>query len=283
MNDSSSQPKQEQPSTQSDQTSINWPLWLGGGAFCGAAIALVIALSSLVGQRSDILSLIRPPADSSSRLPADNSTQLPTDSPSETLPPADLREHQQLVSEVISDLEREFLIGDSPTRGNPDADIILFEFSDFQCPYCAQATEEIDTFLSKHESEVLFVYKHFPLVEIHSEAITAALAAWAAGRQDQFWPYHDALFANQDALGEELYLEIATELGLDMEQFNRDRASDAAKAAIARDLALASEMQLNSTPTFIMNDLLIPGAVPADFFADMLARLKAFQEGTDNP
>ena len=282
MNDSS-QSKQEKTSTQPDQHSVNWPLWIGGGAFGGAVIALVIALSGLVGQRSDILSLLRPPADSTTQLPSDSATQLPADSTSETNPPADLREHQQLVSEVVSDLEREFLIADSPTRGNPDADIVLYKFSDFQCSYCAQATKEVETFLSQHESEVLFVYKHFPLAEVHPEAIAAALAAWAAGQQDQFWPYHDALFINQDSLGEEFYLEVATELGLDIEQFNRDRASDAAKAAIARDLALASEMHLDSTPTFIMDDVLIPGAVPADFFVDMLARLKAFKEETNTP
>jgi protein-disulfide isomerase len=160
---------------------------------------------------------------------------------------------------------------------NADADIVLLEFSDFQCPYCAQATTEVDAFVDDHEADVLYVYKNLPLTSIHPEALPAALAAWAAGQQDQFWPFHDALFANQGQLGEELYIQTAQELGLDVDQFNRDRASEAAKAAIAQDLALAAEFQLSSTPTFIMDELLIPGAVPADFFAEALVRLQAEQ------
>ena len=96
-------------------------------------------------------------------------------------------------------------------------------------------------------------------------------------QQGQFWEFHQALFANQADLGEELYVQIATDLGLDLEQFNRDRASDEAKAALARDLALVQEFQLRSTPTFIMADLLIPGAVPSEFFEEALTRLQAAQ------
>jgi hypothetical protein len=73
-------------------------------------------------------------------------------------------------------------------------------------------------------------------------------------------------------------LAIAQELALDMEQFNRDRASEGANAAIAQDLALAQELQLTSTPTFLMGELLLPGAIPADLFAEALIRLKAFDD-----
>ncbi|MEM9004020.1 MAG: thioredoxin domain-containing protein [Cyanobacteria bacterium P01_F01_bin.86] len=277
MTESPSQTQPEHPSTEVKQQTVNWPLWIGIGGFSGAAIALVIALAGLIGQNPAPPVGAQPPIDNTFDSPGENTPEENTPTP-----PTDLREHQQLVSEVINDLERDFLIGESPTRGNPDADIVMFEFSDFQCPYCAQVTEEVEAFLETHESEVLFVYKHLPLIGIHSEAMSAALASWAAEQQGQFWPFHDALFANQERLGEALYVEIAQELELDIGQFNRDRASEAAKAAIARDLALASEMQLTSTPMFIMSDLLIPGAVPADFFADLLMRLQAFQEETDD-
>ena len=267
MNNASPQP--EQPPTDVKRPSVNWALWIGSGIFGGAGIALIITLTNFWGPEipitsSDIQTSVENAPASKDALP-------------QTTPQNDLREHQAIVRDVVNDLEREFLIGDSPTKGNPDADIVLFEFSDFQCSYCARATTEVEAFLDVNESEVLFVYKHLPLNNLHQEAMSAAFASWAAQQQDQFWPFHDALFANQDRLGEPLYTEIARELELDIEQFDRDRASEAAKAAIARDLALAAEMQLNSTPTFIMDDLLIPGTVPAEFFNEVFVRLKDFK------
>jgi protein-disulfide isomerase len=235
-------------------------MWLGIGFFGVAGIALLISLSSIFNDNS-----------------AESGVEV--SDPVVAAPPASLEEHQQLVSEVVEDLDRDILIGDSPTLGNPDADIVLLKFSDYECPYCAQATTQVETFMADHEADVLFVYKHLPLTRIHSEALPAALAAWAADQQDQFWAYHHELFRQQADLSEDVYVQIAEDLGLDLDQFNRDRASEAAKAAIARDLALAAEFQLTSTPTFIMDNMLIPGAVPAEFFTEALARLQAARTG----
>lgn len=260
MSNSSPQDPSESAPKSASSRSKNWPLWLGIGFFGLVGVALIISLISFIRSSEEV-----PVADSA------------TGALAEDAPPADLREHQALVSEVVEDLDREVLIGDSPTRGNPDADIVMLEFSDFQCPYCSRATEPVDTFMADHEEDVLLVFKHFPLTSIHPEALPAALAAWAADQQGQFWEFHDALFANQADLSEDLYVQTAEDLGLDVEQFNRDRDSDAAKAAIARDLALVQEFQLRSTPTFIMDNLLIPGVVPSDFFTEALARLQAAQ------
>lgn len=254
----SSPPSSEQSAASTQSRPKNWSLWLGIGFFSVTGIALLISLVRFVGTDP------APPTVAESPSP---STAAPA--------PADRQEHQQLVSEVVAQLDREVLIGDSPTLGNPDADIILLEFSDFECPYCARAVKPVKSFMQNHEEDVLVVFKNLPLTSIHPEAVPAALAAWAAEQQGQFWPYHDALFANQAELGEDLYIQVAEDLGLDLDQFNRDRASEAAQAAIARDLALADEFQLNSTPTFIMNELLIPGAVPAEFFSEALSRLQS--------
>ncbi len=188
-----------------------------------------------------------------------------------------LLERQRQVSLVISELDRSVLIGDSPTLGNPDAEMVILEFSDFQCGFCARAVGAVKPFLAERSDEVLFVYKHLPLVNIHPQAIPAAQAAWAAQQQGAFWPFHDALFERQDQLGEDLYRQIAQELGLDLERFDRDRASEASQAAIARDLALAAELGLNSTPTFLFNDLMVPGAVPTEFFHQVLDQFQEFQ------
>lgn len=188
--------------------------------------------------------------------------------------PAESREEQQaIVTEVMASMDRATLIGSSATRGNPNAEIVLFKFSDFQCPYCAVSAAQMKEFVGNHEGELLYVYKHFPLTQIHPEAMPSAKAAWAAGQQGQFWLYHDGLFVNQPRLGEDLYVELAESMGLDMEQFNRDRNSPEAEAAVQADLELAQRLQLRGTPSFIMNDLLIPGGAPPQLFEEVFNRI----------
>lgn len=190
-------------------------------------------------------------------------------------PPDSPEAHQAVVTEVIGSMDRASLIGSSPIQGNPNAAIVLFKFSDFQCPYCAVAAGYTKDFVGTHEADILYVYKNFPLTRIHPEAMPAAKAAWAAGQQDQFWLYHDGLFVNQNRLGEDLYIELAEAMQLDMEQFNRDRASPEAEAAIQQDLELAQQLRLQGTPSFIMNDLLIPGGAPPQLFEEIFNQINA--------
>ncbi len=149
------------------------------------------------------------------------------------------------------------LIGDSPVTGSTDRKIVMVEFSDFQCSYCAAAEKNVKQFLAKHK-EVTLVYKHFPLTQIHPEALPAATAAWAANKQGKFWEYHDALFANQAKLGEIFYLETANNLKLDIKKFAADRKT--AEAEIVKDFQLGRKLGIEGTPTFILNGEAISGA-----------------------
>ncbi|MGD1851762.1 MAG: DsbA family protein [Cyanophyceae cyanobacterium] len=156
------------------------------------------------------------------------------------------------------------VIADSPVKGNTDAPITLIEFSDFQCPFCAQAQGEIQRFMSRYGNRVKFVYKHLPLSNIHAQAVPAAAASWAAHQQDKFWVYHDDLYKNQDRLGEELYLELANKYKMDMDQFTRDRASEAAIAAIQKDVDLGEILTIQGTPTFLMDGVILNQAPSAE-------------------
>ncbi|MGB2926048.1 MAG: thioredoxin domain-containing protein [Limnothrix sp.] len=142
------------------------------------------------------------------------------------------------------------VIGDSPVAGSEDYKVVLIEFSDFECPFCAAAHSTINQFMDKHNETVTIAYKHLPLQQIHPQAIPAAQASWAAQQQDKFWEYHDRLFENQNRLGDELYTEIAEDLELDMAKFEADLV--AADPAIQADLALAQQLGLNGTPFFIL-------------------------------
>jgi protein-disulfide isomerase len=183
-------------------------------------------------------------------------------------------EARSKVSEQLS-AEPRLIIRGSPVTGATSQKIVMAEFSDFQCPFCSKAHATVKQFMAKHQDKVTLVYKHLPLVEIHSEAMPAALASWAALQQGKFWEYHDALFTNQAQLGEKLFVAKATELGLDLEKFNKDRQSDAAKAAIAKDIELAKSLGVNSTPTFFMNGVGFAGAVDLSEMEEVLTKVQS--------
>jgi protein-disulfide isomerase len=161
------------------------------------------------------------------------------------------------------------VIGESPTTGAPETKILLVEFSDFQCPYCAKASDTLKKFIAKHKDEVTLAYKHFPLSAIHPEAMNAAKAAWAAQQQGKFWEYHDALFNNQDKLGETFYVDLAKKLDLDQEKFERDRYI--ATTPIQQDMQLAETLGLTGTPFFIMNGKTFSGALQLEEIENILA------------
>lgn len=184
------------------------------------------------------------------------------------------RQIQQAQQAFVQQLKTDpkAIIGESPTTGSPESKIVLVEFSDFQCPYCAEAHKTLKQFMEKHQDEVTLVYKHFPLTPIHPEAMPAAKAAWAASQQGKFWEYHDALFSQQEKLGEQLYLDIARSLNLDLEKFQRDR--NIAETAIQEDILLAESLGISGTPYFAMNGQLLSGAVQLSDMENLLARIE---------
>lgn len=206
--------------------------------------------------------------------PAPEQQEPPTEAELEAAQ-ADWEARQQEVNQVLSSMDRAAFIGTSPTKGDPAAEVVVVKFSDFECPFCAVAAGHMKDFVDERGEEVLYVYKHLPLKSIHPEAEPASKASWAAAQQDQFWLYHNGLFANQDRLGDAFYEELAEQIGLDVKQFNRDRNSDAAQAAIDADLALAEQLKLQSTPSFLMGGLLIPPGIPPESFGELLDNLKA--------
>ncbi|MEH2158186.1 DsbA family protein [Nostoc sp.] len=164
------------------------------------------------------------------------------------------------------------VIGESPTTGSNQSKTLLIEFSDFQCPYCAEAHKTLKQLLAKYPDKLRLVYKNLPLTLIHSEALPAATAAWAAHQQGKFWEYHDALFTNQKQLGEALYLDIAKNLNLDLGKFKRDLTL--ATPAIKKDIQLAEKLAVSGTPFFVINSPTISGVVQLEDIKNILADAK---------
>ncbi|PSB58153.1 DsbA family protein [Chamaesiphon polymorphus] len=170
------------------------------------------------------------------------------------------QKEQKAQAEALKQARRntKALIGNSPTTGASQRQIVMVAFSDFQCPFCATADRNVKQFMTKHKDKVTLVYKYFPLTQIHPEALPAARAAWAANKQGKFWEYHDALYANQAKLGEGFYVETANALKLDLKKFNADRKI--ADDAIVEDFKLGRKLGVDGTPTFILNGEVVTGA-----------------------
>jgi protein-disulfide isomerase len=163
------------------------------------------------------------------------------------------------------------IVGDSPTLGATDRKYLLVVFSDFQCPFCAKFNDNAKKLVAKHP-EVTVVFKNFPLTQAHPQALPAAQAAWAAHKQGKFWAYHDVLFANQQRLGEALYLETAKQLKLDLKKFQADYG--AAEQAIVQDYTLGRKLNVQSTPALFLNGESLVGANSVEELEKYLARAK---------
>ncbi|MDE1798543.1 MAG: thioredoxin domain-containing protein [Candidatus Micrarchaeota archaeon] len=150
-------------------------------------------------------------------------------------------------------------------RGASNATVTIYEYTDFECPNCKLAEPEIANFLARYQDRgVRVVFKNFPLESIHPDARGAAVAAVCAGRQGQFWEYHDLLFASQPYLSAQNLMDYATRLKLDTVQFATCLKDPSAQAQVDADEAQGFGLGLQGTPTFIAGDIKLIGVQSAD-------------------
>lgn len=164
-------------------------------------------------------------------------------------------------------------------RGNPDAKVVVIEFSDFQCPFCRKHTLETQPVLDEkfvNNGKIFWVFKNFPLT-IHPQAPAAAAAAECAAEQGKFWPMHDQLFNSTDQWSVDdptpIFTDLAKQLGLDVDAFTTCLTAGEAAKRVQEDLDAGTPF-VRGTPTFIVlyngKGSIIPGALPADRFTSIL-------------
>ena len=155
----------------------------------------------------------------------------------------------------------------------PEAAPLLVEYGDYECPYSRRAFREIERVERRLESGVRFVFRHFPLTEIHPHALAAAAAAEAAASQYRFWDMHERLFHGQNALEDEDLRRYARDLGLDPARFDEDRASEAVFARIRRDVESGFDSgEVRGTPTLFVHGSVYRGPYDAATLAELLSR-----------
>ncbi len=162
--------------------------------------------------------------------------------------------------------------GDPMAMGEVDAPVVMLAYSEFQCPFCGKFARDTEPTLIEQyvaDGTLRIEWRDFPY--LGPESTTAARGGRAAAAQDSFWAFHDEMYADQlppnsGRLDEDYLAGIAAELGLDVEQFRADMASETTEQAIAEDFAEGQAIGVTGTPAFVINGVPVIGAQPTDVF-----------------
>lgn len=165
------------------------------------------------------------------------------------------------------------------TRGNASASVVITEYGDYECPACGAWDPFMDQLYQKYQDKVLFVFRNFPLYQIHPNAEISSQAAEAAGVQGKYWEMHALLYKNQDTWSKDTSGDVVTKyfdayaqsLGLNVTQFNTDIDSTAVKNKIQADTALGNQANLDHTPTFFVNNVEIENPTSEQQFDAIIA------------
>ncbi len=156
-------------------------------------------------------------------------------------------------------------------QGDPKAVLSLVEYGDYQCPFCGAAYSEVKKVQKELGSSVRFVFRNFPLTNVHEFAMVAAETAEAAGGQGKFWEMHDFLYEHQATLGDHsTALGYAKKLGLDTQRFEREIAQHVHEKRIKDDFMGGVRSGVNGTPTFYVNGVRHDGPAEAEALIESL-------------
>lgn len=152
-------------------------------------------------------------------------------------------------------------------RGATDSKVTLVEYGDFQCPACGQYYPAFEQVYEKYKDKVQFQFRHFPLTSIHPNAFAGSRAAEAASKQGKFYEMYNQLYQNQTAWSESnspssYFEKYAKTIGLDVSKFKTDYTSTAINNAVQADISAGNKIDVNSTPTFVLNGKVIKNPNP---------------------
>jgi protein-disulfide isomerase len=162
-------------------------------------------------------------------------------------------------------------------RGPKTAPVTLLEFGDYQCPHCGAAHPIVEGIRRQLGRQMRFVFRHFPLVQIHPRAHRAAEAAEAAGAQGEFWEMHDQLFEHQNALEDDDLLLYAAEIGIEVCRFARELAAGTYRPRVREDLVSGAQSGVIGTPTFFINGMRHIGGYDAESLLAGIQRVATAQ------
>lgn len=168
------------------------------------------------------------------------------------------------------DLERDAA---TPVAGNPDGDVTIVEFFDYQCGYCKRVLPTLQS-LIQSDGNIRYVLKEYPILGPQSDtAARAALAVWRI-EPASYFKFHTALMSARGGLDEARLLDVAAGLGIDRKRLKKAMADPAVDEAIRRNHELGRSLGINGTPAFVVGNRIVPGAVDLDVLRDLVAEAR---------
>src|SRR5437588_6893882 len=158
------------------------------------------------------------------------------------------------------------------SQGPATAAVTLVQYGDYECPYTRQSTTIVRAIQQQLGDQLRFVFRNFPLTEIHPHALHAALAAEAAAMEGKFWQMHDYIFHHQHTLEDSDLVQFAEAVGLERQQYARDMTHQPSLLHIEADLEGGERSGVQGTPTFFINGVMYRGSWEHDA---LLAALQA--------
>lgn len=260
MNSSTDEPQSEPHPARTPRSFVHWGWWLGG-IVAGMLLALGLSLQG-----------IWPGAD---RAPQDIEQIVKNvilDNP-ELIPQAIDRLQQK---EVVKLLENNREAVEAPFAGAwtgaENGDVVLVEFFDFNCPYCRQSSADVARLLAE-DDRLKVVYRDMPVLGPDSERF--ALVSLSAARQGRYAQFYQQVFSGQGALNEERLIQAVRKAGLNEAEVARDLQSKELIAEVEQNLALGRALGLTGTPSFIIGDQILAGAVGYDALKEAVAEARA--------
>src|ERR687896_831137 len=164
-------------------------------------------------------------------------------------------------------------IGSDHIRGSINAPVTIVEYGDYECPYTGMAYPIVKEIIRHFDEKIYFVFRNFPLNDIHPHAQHAAEAAEAAAAQDKFWQMHDYLFEHQKALDDSHLFEYAQKVELDIDKFKKEMSGHIYTSLINESLRNGIDSGVEGTPTFFVNGVHYEDSLDLDTFSNVLKNL----------
>lgn len=173
---------------------------------------------------------------------------------------------------IAARAEEIFWDPDSPVGGNPEGDVAIVEFFDYNCPYCRRVAPVMDE-AEAADPDLRIVYKEYPILGPNS--IFATRAALAARKQGKYVPFHKALMQANRVVDEGTVIEVATGVGIDITRLRADMEDPAVRAAVERNLQLARDLRITGTPSFVVGNEIVRGATDLTTLQALVARARS--------
>lgn len=159
---------------------------------------------------------------------------------------------------------------DDPSFGAEDAELVIVEFVDYECPFCQSASDTVRTIASRYADRVRVIVRDFPVNELHANALLSAEALGCAEEQDVYWAMHDRVYASDDSLTRDVLERLAEQSGATMSEFKSCMSSHRRLKEVEEDLATALSVGVRGTPTFFFNGQRVEGAIPEEMFEALI-------------